>query len=130
MATIVVLGAGIAGHTAASHLRRKLNKKHQVVVVSPNANYQWVPSNIWVGIGKMTPKDVIFPLKPLYKKRGIIFKQAKVENFYPEGNSREQKPHVSITYVDEENKGKTELVSYDYLINATGPDWLLTKPKA
>ena len=62
MAKILILGAGIAGHTAASHLRRKLSKEHEVVVVSPNRNYQWVPSNIWVGIGRMKPKDVIFPL--------------------------------------------------------------------
>lgn len=35
MAKVVILGAGIAGHTAASHLRRKLDKSHEVVVVSP-----------------------------------------------------------------------------------------------
>ena len=77
MAKIVVLGAGIAGHTAAAHLRRKLSKDHEVLVVSPNRNYQWVPSNIWVGIGRMQPKDVIFPLEPLYKRKGIGYKQAK-----------------------------------------------------
>lgn len=62
MSKIVILGAGIAGHTAVSHLRRKLDKSHEIMVVSPNRNYQWVPSNIWVGIGRMKPKDVIFPL--------------------------------------------------------------------
>ena len=36
MAKIVVLGAGISGHTAASHIRRKLGRKHEVVVVSPS----------------------------------------------------------------------------------------------
>lgn len=69
MAKIVVLGAGIAGHVAASHLRRKLNKQHQVVVVSPNSNYQWIPSNIWVGVGRMKPEDVYFPLAPLYARK-------------------------------------------------------------
>ena len=34
MAKIVILGAGISGHTAASHLRRKLGKEHEVVVLS------------------------------------------------------------------------------------------------
>lgn len=121
MARVVVLGAGIAGHTAAAHLRRKLNKEHEVVVVSPNSNYQWVPSNIWVGIGKMTSKQVIFPLEPLYKRKGIIFKQAKVMDFFPEGNSNLEKPHVRTEYVAGNKKGTTELVDYDYLINATGP---------
>ena len=48
MSKIVILGAGISGHVAAAHLRRKLSKEHEVVVVSPNSNYQWIPSNIWV----------------------------------------------------------------------------------
>ena len=73
MARVLILGAGISGHTAALIARRKLGKSHEVVVVSPNSNYQWVPSNIWVGIGLMTTKQVIFPLAPVFKKQGIIF---------------------------------------------------------
>ena len=53
MSKIVILGAGIAGQTVAAHLRLKLSKNHDVLVVSPNRNYQWVPSNIWVGIRRM-----------------------------------------------------------------------------
>jgi sulfide:quinone oxidoreductase len=43
MARVVVLGAGISGHTAALHLHRLLGKAHEVVVVSPNADYNWIP---------------------------------------------------------------------------------------
>jgi sulfide:quinone oxidoreductase len=122
MTKIVVLGAGIAGHTAATHLRRKLSrKKHEVLVVSPNRNYQWVPSNIWVGIGRMDPHEVIFPLEPLYKKKGISYKQAKVVSFHPEGSTEQANPFVTVEYVFGERKGETEEVTYDYLINATGP---------
>lgn len=121
MARIVILGAGISGHVAASHLRRKLKKEHEVVVVSPNSNYQWIPSNIWVGIGRMKSKKILFPLAPLYKKKGIDFKQAKVVTFHPEGDREIEKPFVIAEYVSEENKGKTEKITYDYLINATGP---------
>ena len=121
MSKIVVLGAGISGHVAASHLRRKLSKKHEVIVVSPNSNYQWIPSNIWVGIGRMKPQDILFPLAPLYKKKDITFKQAKVETFHPEGDLELNKPYVIVEYVDDENKGKKEKITYDYLINSTGP---------
>ncbi|HZH69134.1 MAG TPA: FAD/NAD(P)-binding oxidoreductase [Flavobacteriaceae bacterium] len=121
MAKILVLGAGIAGHVAASHLRRKLSKDHQVVVVSPNSNYQWIPSNIWVGIGRMKPEQILFPLAPLYRKKNIDFKQAKAVSFHPEGDQQETRPYVFIEYVDAEHKGTTEKVTYDYLINATGP---------
>lgn len=121
MAKILVLGAGIAGHTAAGHLRRKLSKDHEVVVVSPTSNYHWIPSNIWVGINRMDYKKILFPLAPLYKKKGITYKQAKAVDFWPEGNHEISRGFVTVEYVDQENKGKIEQVDYDYLINATGP---------
>jgi len=27
--------------------------EHQIVVVSPNPEWNWVPSNVWVGVGQM-----------------------------------------------------------------------------
>ncbi|WP_417199738.1 NAD(P)/FAD-dependent oxidoreductase [Bizionia sp.] len=121
MAKIVILGAGISGHVAAAHLRRKLSKDHEVVVVSPNSNYQWIPSNIWVGIGRMKSKEILFPLEPLYKKKNIGYIQAKAITFHPEGDSTENKPYVMVEYVVGDKKGQHEKVTYDYLINGTGP---------
>ncbi|WP_339631826.1 FAD/NAD(P)-binding oxidoreductase [Bizionia echini] len=121
MAKIVILGAGISGHVAAAHLRRKLPKEHEVMVVSPNSNYQWIPSNIWVGIGRMKSDEILFPLEPLYKKKNIGYKQAKVITFHPEGDSSENKPYVMVEYVVGDKKGQHEKVTYDYLINGTGP---------
>lgn len=121
MAKVVVLGAGIAGHTAAMILRRKLQKEHEVVVVSPNSKYQWIPSNIWVGIGQMTRENVTFELAGVYQKKGIIYKQAKAVSIHPEGNTNYPSPFVSIEYVSPGNKGVQETEGYDYLINATGP---------
>ena len=121
MSKIVILGAGISGHVAASHLRRKLGKEHEVLVVSPNSNYQWIPSNIWVGVGRMKSKEILFPLTPLYKKKNIGFKQAKVVSFHPEGDSIEEKPYVMVEYVAGYEKEQQEKVTYDYLINGTGP---------
>ena len=51
MARVVVMGAGVAGHTSALYLRRMLGRQHEVVVVTPNSNWNWIPSNIWVGVG-------------------------------------------------------------------------------
>jgi sulfide:quinone oxidoreductase len=56
MSKIVILGAGIAGHTAARHLHTLLPAEHQIVVVSPNPEWNWVPSNVWVGVGQMAEK--------------------------------------------------------------------------
>ena len=121
MSKIVILGAGISGHVAASHLRRKLGKEHEVLVVSPNSNYQWIPSKIWVGVGRMESKAILFPLTPLYKKKNIGFKQAKVVSFHPEGDGIEEKPYVMVEYVAGYEKEQQEKVTYDYLINGTGP---------
>lgn len=121
MAKVLILGAGISGHTAALVAKRKLGKQHEVVVVSPNSNYQWVPSNIWVGVGLMKPEQVKFKLAPVYKKQGIIYKQASALSIHPEGNKNSKKGFVTIKYVAGENEGKEETIEYDFLINATGP---------
>ena len=121
MAKIVVLGAGISGHTAAAFLKKKLGKNHEVVVVSPAAYYQWIPSNIWVGVGKMTVDQVRFKLRPVYDKWKIDFRQAKATGIYPEGNAQSTRPFVEIEYTDELKQGQTEFIDYDYLVNATGP---------
>ena len=120
MAKVVVLGAGISGHTASSYLQHYLGKKHEIVVVSPNSKYQWVPSNIWVGVGRMKPEEVYFSLEPLYKKWGINFKQAKALSIHPEGGEKE-KAYVTIEYVAGDKQGQKEKVDYDFLVNATGP---------
>jgi sulfide:quinone oxidoreductase len=121
MAKVVVLGAGIGGHTTALNLKRKLKKEGEIIVVSPNSNYQWVPSNIWVGAGYMKPEQVYFPLAPVYEKMGTEFKQARAISIHPEGDRGEGKPYVTIEYVSPQRKGEREKVYYDFLVNATGP---------
>jgi sulfide:quinone oxidoreductase len=121
MAKVVVLGAGISGHTAAAFLKKKLGKRHEVIVVSPSAYYQWIPSNIWVGVGKMTIDQVRFKLKPVYDRWKIDFRQAKALSIHPEGNESNISPFVTIQYTDESHRGLTDTLTYDYLVNATGP---------
>lgn len=121
MARVVVLGAGVSGHTAALYLKKRLGKAHEVVVVSPNSNYNWIPSNIWVGVGRMTTDDVVFPLAPIYKKKGIGFVQAKAFALWPEGDEEDDRPAVEIEHTSADTAGQTEKLRYDYVVNATGP---------
>ena len=121
MSKIVILGAGIAGHTAARHLHTLLPAEHQIVVVSPNPEWNWVPSNVWVGVGQMAEKEVTFDLAEIYKKTRIDFKQAKGIAIHPEGSSTQAKPHVTIESTLSSTAGQMESIEYDYLINATGP---------
>jgi sulfide:quinone oxidoreductase len=121
MARVVILGAGISGHTAALYLRRLLGKEHEVLVVSPNSKWNWIPSNIWVGVGRMSAKSVTFPLAPVYKRKGITFEQAKAVAIRPEGDEADGRPTVEVVYTSPERQGEATRISYDYLINATGP---------
>lgn len=121
MAQIVILGAGISGHTLARYLDKWLGKEHQIVMVSPNAKWNWIPSNIWVGVGQMKEEDVTFDLATVYQKTSIKFLQAKGISVHPEGDAEQEKPYVTIEYTLAGKAGQQEKVPYDYLVNATGP---------
>jgi sulfide:quinone oxidoreductase len=121
MAEVLILGAGVSGHTAALHLRRMLSREHTITVVSPNSQWNWIPSNIWVGVGEMDKKSVVFPLAPVYQRKGIGFAQAKAVAIRPRGDTEDGRGAVDIEYTLPERAGQTERLRYDYLINATGP---------
>jgi sulfide:quinone oxidoreductase len=121
MARLVVLGGGVAGHTAATFAAKWLGNSHEVVVVTPNAKWNWIPSNIWVGVGKMKKEDVTFDLSPVYKKANIVYEQAKAVSINPEGNDKKSKSFVTVEYTSEDKLGKSKEIEFDYLINATGP---------
>ncbi len=121
MARVVILGAGISGHTAARYLSKWIGKKHKVVVVSPKSRWNWIPSNIWVGVGEMTESDVTFELAPVYHKANISFHQARAVSIHPEGGSGHDKAFVTIEYTLPGREGEQAELEYDFLINATGP---------
>ncbi len=121
MARIVILGAGIAGHTAARHLHKMLDRHHDIVVVSPNPKWNWIPSNIWVGVGEMKEEQVTFDLAEIYKKTSIKFLQAKALSLHPEGGENSAMPYVTVEYTLPGKTGQQDTIAYDYLINATGP---------
>ena len=121
MARIVILGAGVAGHTAALHAKRKLGAAHEVVVVSPNSQWNWIPSNIWVGVSRMPKKKVVFPLAPIYRRKHIVFYQARAEAIWPDGDAENSRGAVDTRFTDPARNGETERIRYDFLTNATGP---------
>ena len=117
MSRVVILGASISGHTAAAFARKWLGSGDTVTVVSPNEAYNWIPSNIWMGVGLMGASQVTFPLAPVYERHGIEFKQAAAREIHPEGDAASPVPFVTI----ESAAGLTEQDRSDFLINATGP---------
>ena len=121
LSRIVVLGAGVAGHTTAAFLKKWLGDRAEVIVVSPRPDYNWIPSNIWVGVGLLRADQVVFPLPPVYQREGITFHLAKATALHPEGSPDLPEPHVVAVRTGPEGAGEVLRLPYDYLVNATGP---------
>ncbi len=107
MAHIVILGAGTGGLPAAYEMRDELGKEHKITLVSASNEFQFVPSNPWIGVGWRQRKDITFEIEPCVRRRGIDFVA---------------KP---VTRIDAENSrlefDEGEALDYDYLVIATGP---------
>ncbi|MDX8400670.1 MAG: FAD-dependent oxidoreductase [Gallionellaceae bacterium] len=121
MSRIVIMGAGISGHTVARYLNKWVGKQHEIVVISPNAKWNWIPSNIWVGVGEMTEEQVTFDLAQVYSKTEVRFHQAKALSINPQGNAEKASPFLTIEHTHPAKAGEQENIEYDYLVNATGP---------
>jgi len=121
MSRVVVLGAGVAGHTAAAFARKWLSASDEVVVVSPKPDYNWIPSNIWVGVGLMPAERVRFPIAPVYARHGVDFRQAHAKELHPEGGASGPDPYVVVESTRPGHEGERDEIRYDFLVNATGP---------
>ena len=69
----------------------------------------------------MSAKQVTFPLLPIYRRQGIDFRQAKAVAIRPEGDGDTHSGSVDLVYTDPARLGQEERLTYDFLINATGP---------
>ncbi len=112
LASVVIIGAGFAGHTAALYLGDELGKKHKITVVNKYDYFGYVPSWVWVGVGTMDPARTTFPLAPVYEKKRVDFVHGVATEVHPDEN------YVLADPVD--GSGRVRL-DYDYLIVATGP---------
>ncbi len=55
------------------------------------------------------------------KKAGIDYRQAKALSIHPEGKDGDATPYITIEYTGQGKEGQRDEITYDYLINATGP---------
>jgi sulfide:quinone oxidoreductase len=103
---VVILGAGIAGVTAAYALKAKLGPRDEVTVVSDKPYFHFVPSNPWVAMGWRERADIAFPIQPSFEARGIKFVHSGVKRIQPD-----------VIQVDLDNG---DVLFYDILLIATG----------
>jgi sulfide:quinone oxidoreductase len=103
----MILGAGTGGMPAAYEMRETLGEQHEITVINASDQFQFVPSNPWVGVGWRRREDITFPIAPYLERRGIKFIAQAVTNIEPEQNR--------LTLA---NGGSA---NYDYLVICTGP---------
>ena len=68
--TIVVLGGGVGGVATVNRLRRRLDRRHRVILVDREPNFSFAASYLWVMAGTRTAHQVTRPLKGL-ERRGV-----------------------------------------------------------
>lgn len=109
MAHIVILGAGLGGSIMAYEMREHLKRKSdKVTVINKGETYSFVPSNPWVSVGWRKESDIQVNLVPVMQKLGIDFRPEGAKKIHPKKNQVELEGG--------------ELISYDYLVIATGPE--------
>ena len=107
MAHIVIMGAGIGGMPAAYEMQEKIRSGDKVTLISNSENFQFTPSNPWMGVKWRERKDTEFPVRTYLERKGISFISTGVKRLHPDKNQLEL------------NDG--QMVDYDFLVIATGP---------
>lgn len=106
MANIVVLGGGIGGISAVYGLKERLDDTHKISLIHAVSYFQFVPSNVWAGIGWRTREAITVDLDTYLHQNGIHFIPQSVERIDAQNNQL-YLPDGSI-------------IPYDYLVITTG----------
>ena len=107
MARIVIIGAGLAGMTAAYELRETLGAGHTITVVGDGDRFSFTPSNPWLAVGWRNADDFTLAAATYLTRKDIAF--------VPQPATRIDAAHKTV------ETGGGERFDYDYLLICTGP---------
>jgi sulfide:quinone oxidoreductase len=103
---IIIVGGSFGGLTTAFDLRRLLPRgKHEIILISKERRFTFIPALPWVTMGQKSIDDISFDLEHPLRSKGIEFVE------------------TAITKVDPITKcvyAGNESYDYDYLVVATG----------
>jgi sulfide:quinone oxidoreductase len=104
--TVLILGGGVGGLTAASELRRLLPSEHRVILVEKNPQHFFAPSFLWLMTGDRQPEQITRELRRLVRPG--------VDVVLAEAQAIDLANHTVQTSV--------QTLNYDYLIIALGAE--------
>jgi sulfide:quinone oxidoreductase len=81
--SILVLGGGVGGVVTAVELRKKLPKRHRIVLIDREPQHVFAPSLLWLMVGLREATRISRPLEHL-RKKGIEVVHGEIERIEPE----------------------------------------------
>jgi sulfide:quinone oxidoreductase len=108
MAEIVVLGAGLGGILATYEILPELRKEDRLTLIGEEERYHFVPSNPWVAVGWRNRSDIEADIAGVLRRKQVTY--------LTKGARRVEPDRKQVIMND------GSVVSYDYLVIATGPD--------
>lgn len=84
--TVLMLGGGVGGVVAANRLRKRLPRRHRVVMIDREAEQVFAPSLLWLMTGRREAARISRPLARLGRK-GIEVVRGEIERIDPEERS-------------------------------------------
>jgi len=80
--TVLVLGGGVGGLVAATELRKRLGRRHRVILIEREREHLFAPSLLWLMVGLRESGAIKRPLDRL-RRRGIDVRQGEIERIDP-----------------------------------------------
>jgi sulfide:quinone oxidoreductase len=80
--TILVLGGGVGGLIAARELRRRVARRHRVVLIDREREHLFAPSLLWLMVGLREGRAIKRPLERL-RRKGIDVRIGEIEEIDP-----------------------------------------------
>ncbi|MES9827156.1 MAG: FAD/NAD(P)-binding oxidoreductase [Candidatus Thiodiazotropha sp.] len=84
MQRVTIVGCGFAALTAIKTIRSK-NKSIEINVVSPKAEFHYLPGSIWIPSGIREPDDLIIPLGPFFRRMQVEHHPAEATGLSGDG---------------------------------------------
>ena len=98
MQRVTLVGCGFAALTAVKTLR-KADRSIEITVVSPKAEFHYLPGSIWIPSKIREPEDLIIPLQPFFSRMDVKHVAAQAVGLSDDGRV------LKTTQGDIENDG-------------------------
>ncbi|MET0027409.1 MAG: FAD-dependent oxidoreductase [Candidatus Thiodiazotropha sp.] len=88
MNRVTIVGSGFAALTAVKTLRAQ-DRNTEITLVSPRAEFHYLPGSIWIPSGIREPHDLIIPLQSFFSRMKVKHVQAEATGLSEDGRTLE-----------------------------------------